>query len=261
MKFNPSKFEQQLNDKTLYNFKGKDSPEPPNTVLFNWDSFSKDKRPFTIHSNKAQSNFRETYYENFKNINKPNPMLNSLYLPKNKKKTKKYNELDVRPTMNIRANIKLPVELYANVGEDQSTGISPTNYDIIHFRANTIESGRFSKPKAVLPTLSTKPKEDFRPCTGNTELKDLMADKVAKVIPRGRVGTAQIQKLNKGQRSTHISIPQTTTQKRPDSRYNKETLYAKLDYGRASSPEYKVPVIDMNFSEVKKHQIIPECWK
>lgn len=253
--------DQEITSKTQYpfNYTSKNTSEPSNTVLFNWDGFS--KRPLTINSNKPRSNFQGTYYGGFKDTVKGNPMLSSLYLPKSKKKNVKYSELEIPTTTGIKSNIKFPAELYGNMSKGQFAGGSPTNYGTMHFRTNTTEITRPFKTRPILPilqaTTKTKKKPEFRPCTGNSEWKDLMADKEAEVI--GRIGTAQ--KPSKGQRWARISTPQTTTQKRPDSRYNKETLYAKLDYGRANSPEYKVPVIDMNFSEVKKQQIIPECWK
>ena len=48
---------------------------------------------------------------------------------------------------------------------------------------------------------------------------------------------------------------------RPESRYNKATLHLKLEYGRTTSPEYKVPVVDMKFNEFMKQSIVPDCWK
>lgn len=263
MRLNPRLPDSQLASKTQYNFKEKNAPELSNTALFSWNNFS--KRPLTIHSNKARSNFQGTYY-GFKEASKAagNPMLCSLYLPKNKRRVVKHSEMEVGATMGVRSNIKFPAELYANMGKELFTGGSPTDYSAMKFRNNATESGRFFKQGPVLPTLQgsvkAKPKDDLRPYTGNSEWKDLLADKAAEAS-KGRVGTAQTQKQGKGQRSTRMSTPQTASVKRPDSRYNKETLYAKLDYGRASSPEYKVPIIDMNFSEVRKQQIIPECWK
>eukprot|EP00826_Nyctotherus_ovalis_P039082 TRINITY_DN3724_c0_g3_i1.p1 TRINITY_DN3724_c0_g3~~TRINITY_DN3724_c0_g3_i1.p1 ORF type:complete len:264 (-),score=45.14 TRINITY_DN3724_c0_g3_i1:130-921(-) len=263
MRLNPRLPDSHLASKTQYNFKEKNIPELSNTALFSWSNFS--KRPLTIHSNKARSNFQGTYY-GFKEVSKAagNPMLCSFYLPKNKRRAVKHSEMEVGPTMGVKSNIKFPAELYANMGKEQFTGGSPTDYNATKFRNNTAEFSRFFKQGAVLPVLQgnvkAKPKEELRPCTGNSEWKELLADKAGET-PKGRVGTAQTQKHGKGQRSVRISTPQTTSLKRPDSRYNKETLYAKLDYGRASSPEYKVPIIDMNFSEVRKQQIIPECWK
>jgi hypothetical protein len=49
--------------------------------------------------------------------------------------------------------------------------------------------------------------------------------------------------------------------RRPDSRYNRATLFVGLDYGRDRSPDYHVPILEMNFSEsINQHLIVPSCW-
>jgi len=151
----------------------------------------------------------------------------------------------------------------------------------IHRRVTTSECGRNFKthPKSLLPVLNgvikEKPENIFesRPCTGILPAKIAeeakLEQKPKKLNVAGaskRIGTAQSSKRSKfietqDQKPVRLSTPQTVTEKRPESRYNKETLYSKLEHGRASSPEYIVPIIDMRFSEVVGQQIIPECWK
>ena len=59
-----------------------------------------------------------------------------------------------------------------------------------------------------------------------------------------------------------LSTPQAKNTRRPDSRYNKETLFCGLDNGRDKSPDYMVPVLPMRLSEnISKQHILPGCWK
>lgn len=61
--------------------------------------------------------------------------------------------------------------------------------------------------------------------------------------------------------SHRVSTPQTALQKRPGSRYNKASLYSGLENGR-KSPEYKVPIIDMNLKDYAYHNsVMPSFWK
>ena len=145
----------------------------------------------------------------------------------------------------------------------------------LHRRVTTSECRRSLRqyPKSLLPLLYSKgrldSKGDPRPCTGNFNAKTAPEpkpeSKAHRMNPELRVGTAQIMqraKLAEPQQQKHVrvSTPQTS-EKRPESRYNKETLYTKLEHGRGNSPEYEVPIIDMRFEEVAGQQIIPECWK
>ena len=59
---------------------------------------------------------------------------------------------------------------------------------------------------------------------------------------------------------TRAFTPDITNQRRPQSRYNKNTLFAGLENGRNIS-EYKVPIIDMKLNEYKwQNAIIPSIW-
>eukprot|EP00826_Nyctotherus_ovalis_P012144 TRINITY_DN1317_c0_g2_i12.p1 TRINITY_DN1317_c0_g2~~TRINITY_DN1317_c0_g2_i12.p1 ORF type:complete len:258 (+),score=38.05 TRINITY_DN1317_c0_g2_i12:188-961(+) len=61
--------------------------------------------------------------------------------------------------------------------------------------------------------------------------------------------------------SHRMSTPQTVLQKRPGSRYNKASLYSGLENGR-KSPEYKVPIIEMNLKDYAYHNsVMPSFWK
>jgi len=55
--------------------------------------------------------------------------------------------------------------------------------------------------------------------------------------------------------------PMTVPEKRPESRYNKASLFTTLENGRSSSPDYKVPILSMNLGESKEQQVLlPGCW-
>jgi len=85
----------------------------------------------------------------------------------------------------------------------------------------------------------------------------------AERAPRNRLSTAQAPRLPMGPKPPpyRVSTPQTAPERRPDSRYNKESLFAGLENGRRS-PEYQVPIIDMKLEECACHDsIMPDCWK
>eukprot|EP00826_Nyctotherus_ovalis_P026257 TRINITY_DN2052_c0_g3_i1.p1 TRINITY_DN2052_c0_g3~~TRINITY_DN2052_c0_g3_i1.p1 ORF type:complete len:220 (-),score=41.59 TRINITY_DN2052_c0_g3_i1:136-795(-) len=116
----------------------------------------------------------------------------------------------------------------------------------------TSESKR-NHPKPLLPKLEIDqviPEEHKQPIGG--KFSPTEHSNVSK-----RVATAQVKKEERAR----LRSQQGEGGRRPESRYNKESLYMKLDHGRASSPEYKVPILDMNFAEMVGRQIVPDCWK
>lgn len=77
-----------------------------------------------------------------------------------------------------------------------------------------------------------------------------------------RVGTAKVGDSQVAERkytSQRVFTPQAD--QRPNSRYNKASLYSGLENGR-KSPEYKVPIIDMKLKEYEYHNsVLPSFWK
>lgn len=142
-------------------------------------------------------------------------------------------------------------------------------------RITTTECGTIlRRPKKVLPLVKEKNgKEDInsvylRPYTGNLHTKtncETVVEAHKTRVAHNRVGTAQVQQrvmIEKNQvKMMRVSTPRTCSEKRPDSRYNKATIYAKLEHGRGNSPEYQVPIIDMKLSEISTHAVMPSCWK
>ena len=131
------------------------------------------------------------------------------------------------------------------------------------------ESGRMSNPysRSILPKIEIKNSYTETPYT-YTKMNNLKttnkAHKILKYSIEERGCTANTkyrEKIKNQQILQRISTAQVISEKRPESRYNKKSLYAKLDHGRAASPDYNVPVIDMNFSELANQEVIPECWK
>jgi hypothetical protein len=88
-------------------------------------------------------------------------------------------------------------------------------------------------------------------------------------VPIKRAGPPQTAQGNKRgsenvklERLMRLSTPQTTSERRPDSRYNCATLCAGLNNGRERSPDYRVPIVAMRFSEhAQKQPLLPDCWK
>ena len=108
-----------------------------------------------------------------------------------------------------------------------------------------------------------------RPMTGSIEKFNMRNNQTthnenyANKIPAKRARTAQGYNEEEGFTyvSHRVSTPQTIPQKRPGSRYNKDSLYSGLENGR-KSPEYKVPIIDMNLKEYAYHNsVMPSFWK
>ena len=59
-----------------------------------------------------------------------------------------------------------------------------------------------------------------------------------------------------------LSTPQVHLSSRPDSRYNKATLFAALHNGPDHNPNYRIPILPMMLSEsVAQQPILPNCWK
>ncbi len=122
--------------------------------------------------------------------------------------------------------------------------------------------------RQAFPRLCAKPVL-IRPYTGTVPDKSQAPPTVcAPSRPRKRrtvvrLGTAQTERRQTLARlgEGRVSTPQTGPGRRPDSRYNRATLYARLENGRSSGPEYEVPIIDMRFADFALSPILPECWK
>lgn len=142
-----------------------------------------------------------------------------------------------------------------------------------HRRVTTSEcvggGGLFGRQKLPVLCRSPRPSENTlaRPYTGVVQGK---AAVIAEAPPRKQKGGGRLGTALAGRRTLmipaqpgqgRVSTPQTAPEKRPDSRYNRATLYAKLEHGRGNSPEYQVPIIDMRFAEFSCGPIMPECWK
>jgi len=121
------------------------------------------------------------------------------------------------------------------------------------------------------PKIGAKIKRnDKRPMTGSIS-KYKLANEIS-IIPnendtcklKSRARTAQRCEDNGAEIkyiSHRVSTPQTALQKRPGSRYNKANLYKGLENGK-KSPEYKVPIIDMNLKDYAYHNsVLPSFWK
>lgn len=122
------------------------------------------------------------------------------------------------------------------------------------------------------PKLGPKVKRtQKRPMTGsiekykiNNEQTNVHNENYGSKLPPKRAKTAQgysAESEGFTYVSHRISTPQTIPQKRPGSRYNKDSLYSGLENGR-KSPEYKVPILDMNLKEYAYHNsVMPSFWK
>jgi len=108
-----------------------------------------------------------------------------------------------------------------------------------------------------------KSKPSFRPMTGIDQPKLNKGDEKGE--------TVTYPKLT--QNKKHPVLPQSSkevqakrsmsaanTERRPDSRYNYESLFAALENGKSKSPEYKVPILKMKLME-GRHDLLPESWK
>ena len=124
--------------------------------------------------------------------------------------------------------------------------------------------------KRPLPFLTGKVNEvngNMRPYTGVANEKVIEASSTPRneEINRARLETAQAPRRNLigsvQSKPARLSTPQTIPEKRPDSRYNSASLYAKLEHGRGNSPEYQVPILEMRFSDLGDNPLIPTCWK
>ncbi len=110
--------------------------------------------------------------------------------------------------------------------------------------------GSMAKEQGPAPT---KPAAaGMRPNTGIT----LGEHKPAGAPPQTAAAKSRVDRVMR------MSTPQTKSECRPDSRYNKATLCLKLNNGREKSPDYRVPVVDMGLYEnMSRQAIMPECWK
>jgi len=274
MEFGSENVNQQYLNSTqyLFGFKDKDISDLSKTVYFDWSAIN--NRPLTISSNKIRVNCKATCYGEFRTpLRVSSKAVCSLYLPKSKAKISKHSDVKLLSTIKPRANPKIVDEHYSNNIKRQNGTNYPTNTlanhtASVHRKTNTAESGRVFKPTIALPfpALRVKgnveEKRGIRPRTGNPKRKELVAEELSKKRFEVRIGTAQMKQSSKGQQASfRMSISQSLDRKRPESRYNKTTLYSKLEHGRANSPEYRVPVLEMKYSEVKTQQVIPECWK
>ena len=133
-----------------------------------------------------------------------------------------------------------------------------------HRRVTTSECAKILRPhKGTLPFLNNGGKQNnghLRPCTGILNTKMAVIEQRKKEVSN-RIGTAQAPHRALMGKVMRVSTPQTAPEKRPESRYNRASLYVKLENGRGNSPEYHVPIIDMRFEEFAKQDIMPECWK
>jgi len=96
----------------------------------------------------------------------------------------------------------------------------------------------------------------------NKTIIDNNENNIGKVEFPKRVGTAKVYDSHIEDRkyiSQRIFTPQAD--QRPNSRYNKASIYTGLENGR-KSPEYKVPIIDMKLKEYEYHNsVMPSFWK
>jgi len=215
-----------------------------------------DKRPLTISSGKPIYN-RSSYCGNLRGPIKikSKPINGVQYLP-NKSSGQKFVmggvSTDAFSGSSITRDRKFPSELkfeLKNQRREVDNGWQKYNRNV-----TTAESGRNFKdyPKLLLPKLE-----------GEKIIPEEHKQSARKTSPFDQsslgthLGTSDVNKRTK-LKSQQCGI---IGGRRPESRYNKETLYTKLDHGRAASPEYKVPILDMNFAEVANQQIIPDCWK
>lgn len=253
-----NKLHKYLNSTQYLSFSNtKKAPDFSSTVYLDWSALN--ARPLVASSNKPRANCQLGDFE--APLKAPGrPMMCSLYLPKSKARISKHSEEELVPAVKAR-RINGG---YSNAIKRERE-VEAVQHVSVHRRVNTAGSKRVFNVRVAppFPVLRVKAniqsRREVRPYTGYPERKEFSADKIVEEIPKKRVGTAQ---LSKGQqRSFRISTPQSLGQRRPDSRYNKATLYARLEYRRTNSPEYRVPVLDMKYSEVSKQQVIPECWK
>lgn len=227
----------------------------------NYDGGS--KRPLTINSGKPVYG-RSPYYGNLRVPIKTSgkPTLAMQYLPNNKGPNQKFvmGGLSSKALDFVGSSVtherKFPSELKLTL-KNQGKEVE-NNWQKYYRNVITAEQGRHFKnsPKFLLPKLEIEDTipEEYKKSTGGK------SSPIEQPYTAKRVATAHVKRKSERGKLRSQQSGQTGS-KRPDSRYNKESLYMKLDYGRAASPEYKVPILDMNFAEVINHQIIPDCWK
>lgn len=97
----------------------------------------------------------------------------------------------------------------------------------------------------------------FRPNTGKgSEIKE------KPYIPQTAQSNEREKIEGRTKRIIRLSTPQTSTDKRPESRYKQATLCVGLNNGREKSPDYRVPIFPMQFMENMHEQpVFPSCWK
>jgi len=142
--------------------------------------------------------------------------------------------------------------------------IKPTNYNSEAFSHRT-ETMNFYEPTKSQYDHAINPQIPYgipQPPTIPPAVLRPNTDKKHKVIQQAPQ-TAQVKSRGTMERIMRMSTPQTHSEKRPDSRYNKETLCAGLNEGgRDKSPDYSVPVLAMNLHEnIDLQYILPNCWK
>jgi len=242
-----------LNSNTKYT----PSLDPPSkNPLYDYDNGS--IRPLTINSEKLVYG-RSPYFGNLRGPIKTSgkPTLAMQYVPNNKGPNKKFVVGSINSEAFVGSSVrKFPSELKLSLKNQMKEGES--SWQKYHRNVITAERGRHFKgsPKFLLPKLDI---EEIIPeeCKQSTGGKNSPIDQP---FTSKRVATAHVKRKSERVKLRSQQSGQAAG-KRPDSRYNKESLYMKLDYGRTISPEYRVPILDMNFAEVINHQIIPDCWK
>ena len=243
-----------------------------NPSLLNWDN--PEKCALILSSTKAcNTNKKYTCYGNLrapiKAINRPsmnlqcvsNNAYEGLQFPKGNEISSE--DLFISTTTGKTKRI-FPMEMKLGLVDVNKTDNS---WQKLPRNVVTAESGRMFKqyPKSILPEIGKKNYYMNNPYAG---IKDSVVvnkgQKLLKHSIESRGCTAQVKqrgKTSNKQKPQRVSTAQVDGERRPESRYNKKSLYAKLDYGRASSPEYKVPIVEMNFSEFANQEVVPDCWK
>lgn len=231
----------------------------PKSTLYDYDGGS--KRPLTIHSGKAAYG-RSPYCGNLrgpiKATAKPGFAMQNGSTNKGPGQKFVMGGLNANPFAgpSVTHERKFPSELKQSLYNQGKE--ADNTWQKYHRNVITAEHGRNFKdnPKFLLPKLEMDEviPEEHKQSTGGK------SSPIEQPYISKRVATAHVKRKNEREKLRSQQSGQTTG-KRPDSRYNKESLYAKLDHGRAASPEYKVPILDMNFAEMVSNQIVPDCWK
>ena len=228
-------------------------------TLYNYEKAN--KRPLTINHTKMTYT-HSPYYGNLREpIKATNKVMTDMqYVPNYKLPGQKFiigGGLGSEGFLgsSIARERNFPSELKMNFMEQgkQDPGWNKFKRNVI-----TSDSGRPFKeyPRSLLPISETA--------------NDLNEDSKQYECSKGATGTND--KVESGKRTVGNTgrtklrsqqCPRTAQGPggRPESRYKKESLYTKLDHGRAASPDYKVPILEMNFSELKNQPKIPDWWK